>query len=220
MFPQDLVLPGDGLRRAEDVPQVGVLGHDPERLLLAAAADHDREVVLHRRRRNPQSVEGVVAARRACDLAAVEQGPDRAHGLVEPVQPLAEPVAEVDPERCVLELEPRAADAEDRPPAADVVDRDRRLHGQARVAERVRPDEQPEGDSLGGLGQRSESGVALVDRLVRVAEDRVDVVPGPQVVVAERLGAAAGLKERRPVAGLAPEVDPDLDLSHLLPLRS
>ena len=40
---QDRVLAGDALGRAEDVAGVGVLGHEAQGLLLAAAADHDRD---------------------------------------------------------------------------------------------------------------------------------------------------------------------------------
>ena len=107
----------------------------------------------------------------------------------------------------MLDLEPRAADAQDRPAAADVVDRRDGLGREPRIPEGVRPDEQPEADPLGGLGERRERGVALEDRLVRVAEDRVEVVPRPERVVAELVGPAAGRQERRPVARLAPEVD-------------
>ena len=41
---QDGVLVGQRLGRPEDVPHVGVLGDDPQRLLLPAATDHHRQV--------------------------------------------------------------------------------------------------------------------------------------------------------------------------------
>src|SRR4029079_15852805 len=127
---------------------------------------------------------------------------------------------EVDAEGGVLQLEPRPADAGNRPAAADVIDRRQRLHCQARVPERVRPDEQTQPDSRRRLGEGRERRVALDDRLVRVAEDRVDVVPCPERVEAQLLGAGAGGEERGPVAGLAPEVDSELDVSHGAPPSS
>ena len=189
MLAQDLVLVGERLGRPEDVPDVGVLGDDPERLPLAAAADHDRQVRLDRQRLDPEVVEGVAATGRARHLVAVEQDPRVGRGLGQPVEPLPEAGPEVDAERPVLVLEPRPADAHDRPAAADVVDRRHALDREPRVAERVRPDEQPEADPLGRLGDGGERRVALEDRLVGVAEDRLEVVPGPDVVVAETLGA-------------------------------
>ena len=139
---------------------------------------------------DPQVVEGVAAAGRARDLAAVEQGPGGRRRLGQPVEALPEPRPEVDAEGPVLVAEPRPAHAHDRPAAADVVDGRHRLHRQPRVAERVGADEQAEPDPLGRLGGGGERRVALEDRLVGIAEDREQVVPGPQVVVAERLGPA------------------------------
>ena len=81
------------------------------------------------------------------------------------------------------------------------------------------PDEQPEPDPLGRLGDRGERRVALEDRLVRVAEDRQEVVPGPDVVVAEPLGALGRREERRPVAGLAPQVDAESSRPSMPPVR-
>ena len=74
-----------------------------------------------------------------------------------------------------------------------------RLDRQPGIAERVRADEQAEPDPLGRLGQRRERGVALEDRLVRVAEDRQDVVPGPEVVEAE-LSRPAGRRRGTPAS--------------------
>src|SRR3954469_10741073 len=48
VFTQDLVLPGERLWCPERVPDVGVLGDDPECLPLATAADHHRQVWLDR----------------------------------------------------------------------------------------------------------------------------------------------------------------------------
>ena len=65
---------------------------------------------------------------------------------------------------------------------------------EARVAEGVRADEQAEPDPLGRLGDGGERRVALEDRLVGVAEDRLEVVPRPDVVVAEPLGRLAAAR--------------------------
>ena len=70
------------------------------------------------------------------------------HGLVEPVQTVADARAEVDAERGVLGLEPGAADPEHGPPAGQVVEGRDLLDHQRRVAERVGPDHQPEGRAL------------------------------------------------------------------------
>ena len=107
----------------------------------------------------------------------------------------------------MLGPEPRAAKAHDRAPAADMVDRHERFRREPGVAERVGADEQAEPDALGRLGPGRQGGVALEDRLERVTEDRVEVVPRPDVVEAQPLGALRGPEERRPVAGLAPERD-------------
>ena len=161
-----------------------------------------------------QVVERVVAARRRGHVPAVEQRPHRGDRLVQPVEPLAEPRAEVDAVRLVLELHPRAADAEDRPAAADVVERRGGLGHDARVAERVGADEQAEPRALGGHRPRRERRPALEDRLVRVAEDRVQVVPGPEVVVAESIDALRRLELLGPGRALAPEQDPGLEVGH------
>ena len=58
-FAQDGVLVGDLLRPPEDVARVGVPGDEPERLLLAAAADQDRWA------RPAQRLRGVEESRRA-----------------------------------------------------------------------------------------------------------------------------------------------------------
>src|SRR6185369_1157487 len=59
--------------------------------------------------------------------------------------------------------------------------------------------------------------VALEDRLIGIAEDRLYVIPGPDVVVAEPFRRLCCGEERRPVAGLAPERDPELEIGHLRP---
>ena len=103
---------------------VGVLRDGPERLLLPAAADDDREVRLDRPREADEVVDPVRPAL-VRHLVAVEDAADDPDRLVEPVEPLAVALPEVDPVGDVLELEPRAAEPEDRAAAAHVVERRR-----------------------------------------------------------------------------------------------
>ena len=88
------------------------------------------------------------------------------------------------------------------------------LGDEARVAERVGADEQAEPRPLGGRAQAASSRPALEDRLVRVAEDRVEVVPRPEVVVAEAVDPPGPPRASRPGRALAPEQDPELDVGH------
>ena len=112
-------------------------------LLRPGAADQDRQLRLDRTRRAQRVVERVEAALVAEPLA-IEQAAHEHDRLVEPVEPLARAAEELDPEAVVLALEPGAADAEHGPAVRDVVERRGELGGQARVAERVRADHQPE----------------------------------------------------------------------------
>ena len=202
------------VERAHPVPHVGVAGDRPQGLLLAAAADHDRQVLLDRQRAVAQVVERVVAARLGGHRLAVEQPPHRADRFVEPVEPLAEAAPELDAVGGVLGLHPRAADAEDRPAVADVIERRGGLGDEPGVAERVGADQQAEPGLLGLARPGVEQRPALEDRLVRVAEDRVEVVPRPEVGVAEPVDPLGGLEHLGPGRGLAPEQDPELDIGH------
>jgi len=219
VFTQDLVLPGERLWCPERVPDVGVLRDDPEGLPLATAADHHRQVPLDRPGQDPQVIERVATAGWARDLLAVKQRSRGRRRLAEPVEPLAEPGPEVQPEGSVLPLEPGAADAHDRPSAADVVDRGEALHCESGVPKGVRADEQAEPDPLGRLGHSRERRVTLEDLLVRVAEDRQEVVPGPDMVVPETFRPLRGSEETRPVAGLAPQRDSQSQVGHFGTLR-
>ena len=173
----------DGAHR---VPLVAVPGQRPQRLLRPRSADHDRQPHLHRPRRHQRVVHRVDRPV-VRDQLAVEQPAHQHHGLVEPVEPLAEAAAEVDPVGVVLALEPGAAEPEDRAAARQVVERRRELRRQARVAERVGGDHQPERRPLGDLRPAREDRPALEDRALPRADDRVQVVPRP-----ERRGARRG----------------------------
>src|SRR5262245_35948460 len=90
----DLVYP------ARRVPGVAAQGDRPERLLRTRATDEDRQLRLERPRLADRVVERVEAALVAESLA-VEQPAQHHDRLVEPVEALAEPGPEVDPERLV-----------------------------------------------------------------------------------------------------------------------
>ena len=92
----------------------------------------------------------------------------------------------------MLELEPGAAEAHDRSAAADVVDGRDGFGHKSGVPERVGADEQSKWNAFGGLRNGRERRVTLEDRLVGVAEDREEVVPGPERVEPERFGALCG----------------------------
>ncbi len=150
--PQDLARRRDPVRLAVRVPYVGVPGGRAERLGRAGPADQDREPRLDRERPADRVIHAVETPFVRHPLP-VEQPADQAGRLVEAVQPLAEPRAEVDPEGLVLAFEPAAAEAEDDPPTRQVVDGRGQLRGQAGRSERVGADEQPEAHVLGQDGQ-------------------------------------------------------------------
>src|SRR5690349_6389004 len=88
--------------------------------------------------------------------------------------------------------------------------------------ERVRAHHEPDPDPLRRLRPRGEREPALVVGAGRVADDGVDVIPGPERVVAQLVGTDAGLEELRPGCVLVPAERADLDLSHAmtLPVRA
>ena len=146
---------------------------------------------------------------------AVEHRPHQLDRFVEPVEPLAEPGPEVDPVRLVLPLEPGPADPEDRASGAHVVERRDHLGGQGGVAERVRPDHQADRRSRGHARPAGQDQVALEDRAAPIALDGIEVVPGPQRVIAQLVGSLPDTLERGPIGLLAPGQHADLDLRHL-----
>ena len=112
-------------------------------------------------------------------------------GLVETVQPVADARPEVDAERGVLGLEPGAADPEDGAPARQVVEGRDLLDDQRRVPERVGADHQPEGRALRDPRPSCEQRRTPRASARRRPDDGVEVVPRPQLVVAEAVGARA-----------------------------
>ena len=88
------------------------------------------------------------------------------------------------------------------------------LGDEARVPERVGTDEEPQSRLLRLAGPRVEQRPALEDRLVRVAEDRVNVIPRPQVRIPEPIDPPGRVEHLIPGPGLAPEQDPELHIGH------
>src|SRR4051794_11675276 len=88
------------------------------------------------------------------DRLAIEQPSDQADRLGETVEPFAESAAEVESERLVLLAEPAAAEPQDGPATADLVERGRQLRGEARVAKRVRRDQESQPGTRGDRGNR------------------------------------------------------------------
>ena len=82
------------------------------------------------------------------------------------------------------------------------------------LPERVGADHQADPD----LGRRLRPGrdrqPALVVRAVRVADDRIQVIPRPERVVAEVVGPDARREQARPFRVLVPAERADLDLAH------
>ena len=195
----DLVL--HHVDRAHRVPHVCIARDGTKRLLLAAAADQDRQPCLDGPRVMAQVLEPVVAARLGGDGLTIEHAPHRADRFIEPVEPLAEPRPELDAVGVVLGLHPCPADTEDRPAVADVVERRGGLGDETWVPERVGADEQAEAGRLRLAGLGVEQRPALEDRLIWVAEDRIQVIPGPQVRIAQAIDPLRGIKELRPGRG-------------------
>ena len=111
--------------------------------------------------------------------------PDR---LVEPVEPLAEPRAEVDAEGVVLALEPPAAEAEDEPAIGHVLDGRGELGGQPGVAKGVGGNKKAQSRSLREDGQRRQRRPALEFGVGRVALVGEQVVVDPEGVPAGAFG--------------------------------
>ena len=85
-----------------------------------------------------------------------------------------------------------APESEDQAAAADVIDRRGHLRDDARVAERVGPDEETEPDPARRGAPGGQRGPALEERLERVAAGRIQVVVAPQVVVPEVVDGLRG----------------------------
>src|SRR5581483_2380638 len=103
---EQLDLPREHLRRAAYVPHVAEAREDRERLSLAAARDENRNRAgpARGRRAVRDLAERVAAVRWRGNGPAREQRANRRDRLREPLEPLPEAAAEVDPVQLVLEL--------------------------------------------------------------------------------------------------------------------
>ena len=153
--------------RGDQVEVVGVSRGQPERLLFAAAAEHDRDVVAEARL--VDRALGVIPLAGERGPFAVGHRDDDLKRLLELLESLGERV-EFEAELLVFELEPAGADAEDRPAAADHVQRRDGLGEQRRVAVGIAGDQRRQLDVLGRARQRPERGVRLEHRLVWFAQ--------------------------------------------------
>src|SRR5580698_9055369 len=117
---QHVDLAGQRIHIAGDVALVRVLGYEPQRPLLAPAADHDlRAAGLYRPGQVAGMIKPVVAASEA-RVVPREHGPAYLDRLLEHVE--ADPGSrEVDAEPFVLNVVPGAPDAEDGPASRDDV---------------------------------------------------------------------------------------------------
>ena len=73
------------------------------------------------------------------------------------------------------------------------------------------PTIRPERRAARHLRPAGEHRPALEDRALPRPDDRVEVVPRPEARGARLLGADGGVAQRRPVGGLRPQEEPDLD---------
>ena len=150
-----------------------MLGGDAKRHPLAAAADQDRQ---------PSERRGV---------QLLEPRPDARHCRAELLQP-ARRRAELVPILVVVALEPARADAEDGASAGDVIDRARHVGEQLGVAVAVAADQRTDGYALGHLGDGGEQRPALEVLARRVAEQRIEMIPGIEDVDPDLLGLQRG----------------------------
>ena len=222
---EDAVSPPEGLGIVTvGVPDIGPLGDDAKRALLAAAADRQREAGLHGRRVVTRAVrpEPVAIDR---DGRAVEQAAADRRGLAEPIEPTADR-RELEPERGMLPLEPAGAETEDSPSASGVVQRGRHLHEQARVSIRGTRDEAAHPRTARDAGPPEQRRPALEDRPLQAAQLpgparphlRQQMVVAPQLVEAERIDLAAHRHQLVPGHELAPDLEADAQsLGHVEP---
>src|SRR5436309_5298160 len=235
---QDLPLVMDVLGPAEDVRCVGVLGHKPKRLPLAAAADHDRNARARDRLRRVEqpggtelaTVEGALGAGFA--LEHLVRDPE---GLLELLEADAQR-REGDAQGVRLLLVPRGAKAQPGATAGQDVERRRSLDPDRGQAVGDPADHQPDARSLRHRADPAQRRPTLQHRLVdgadrpdleQVIHDpdgvEADLVRGPDDPLERRRDArrAAGIRER---GDLEPELHaamlaggskrcPDLDSS-------
>ena len=169
MFGEGVEFAGDVGGCAQQVRFVGVLRDHPQRLALAAAADHHGD--LRQRRRHIESVGDPIAVTVEAGCLAGEHAEDDLQRLLEALEPIGER-PELIPERIMFQLIPSRTDAELGPTTRHHVEGRDRLREQRRVAVGVAGDERRQTDLRGVLGECREQGVALDHRVVGLTEHR------------------------------------------------
>ena len=158
-------------RAREKVARVGVLGDHPQRLLLAAAADHDRRVRPGQRlRRVERALERVVLAAVGL-LVAVPHLQADLQGLLQPLEALRDR-RERDAEPARLLLVPGRPDAEPRPAVRQHVEGGDDLGQDARLPVDHAGDHGEQLRARGAGGQVAERGVPLEHLLLGRPHDR------------------------------------------------
>jgi hypothetical protein len=171
--------------------------------------DHDGNLRLHRNGPADRILDAVVPTFERDRLPGEQRLHDPA-ALVERLEPLTHG-EERNAETRVLGLEPARADAENRATARDVIHGRHHLRQHAGIAVRVAVDEMPYAHAGRLFGERGQRRPGLETWAARIRKNRVEMVVGPQRVVAPRLRFAPDLFELRPrdvlLAGLDPESD-------------
>src|SRR6185436_5974105 len=180
---QDLELARHRLGWTEAVPHVGVARRGAQRLLLSAAADHDRQAFLHGSRVQHRVLERVVLPLVRHALA-VEQRADDLRSLREPARALAGR-SEIDPVGLVLRLIPYGPDPTDRAAVRDLIQRRGDVRDDGRMAIGDARHHRPEANALRDRGESREDRPGFEVRPLLLAGERVEVVPGPNGVDAD-----------------------------------
>lgn len=154
-----------------------------------------------------------MATRARGDRLTGEETAHPAHGLVEPVESLAEPRSEVDAVGPVLVLEPGAADAQPGATAADMVHGDGGLGREAGVAERVGADHAMSPRSIRLVWAAHAARSVQPSKMGCSGSPTMawEVVPGPQAVEPDVVGESRRLAQLDPGSLLGPEQGADAD---------
>ena len=107
---------------------------------------------------------------------------------------------------------PRRPDAQISTAIGDVVEGRGHLRGQSRIAEWISADHQPDAHVRRRLRPSGEGHVTLEEGTVSGADDRVQVIPRPEAIEAQAIGADSGVEQRLPIGVLRPAqgAEPDV----------
>ena len=192
MLVEDFGLLGQHLAAGEAVPDVSVLGHDTEHLLLTAASDQHWNL----------------ASRSRVQLGEPAFDPEqRPREVIDASARRPELVAVFE----VLPLLETGSDAEDEPASADVIDGPRQVGEQVGVAVAVAGHQRADLDVGGGLGPGTQHGPALEVLPFAHLAEREEVIPVEQDVHAQFLGLGHRAADRRVVGMLGCQLHADTD---------